>query len=189
MWAREAFEARIYTRAYRVYGLVYLPPKGGMAELLGEERGFLPVTGALVYAPGFRHPPDPLELRASLGFLALRKDRIQWLAGGRPSEPPLPPAALREQPLALFFGDYLLAGRIRLPKGLRVSDHLAQALKARPFLTLWEARLYPLGQDRPLVDLEPAEAFPFVTVNLRQVEGVAEAPEPRPGDPRLTLLG
>jgi hypothetical protein len=38
------------------------------------------------------------------------------------------------------------------------------------------------------VDLEPLERFPFVTVNLRLVEAIAEAPG-EAHDPRLTLFG
>lgn len=88
---REAHEARIYTGAYRVYGTIHLVPGAGTADLLNQERPYLPVTGALVYAPGFRHPPEARELKASVNFLALRKERVQWVAGGEarraPNEP------------------------------------------------------------------------------------------------------
>lgn len=55
--SREAHEARVYTGAYRVYGMVYLVPGAGTADPLNADRAYLPVTGALVYTPGFRHPP------------------------------------------------------------------------------------------------------------------------------------
>lgn len=55
---REAHEARVHTRAYRVYGLIHLVPGAGTADLLNAERAYLPVTGALVYTPGFRHPSE-----------------------------------------------------------------------------------------------------------------------------------
>jgi hypothetical protein len=74
---REVHEARIYTRAYRVYGLIHLVPGSGTADLLNLEKAYLPVTGALVYTPGFHHPPKAEELKASTGFLAVRKERIQ----------------------------------------------------------------------------------------------------------------
>ncbi|RTI51510.1 hypothetical protein CSW14_09700 [Thermus scotoductus] len=182
---REAHEARIYTGAYRVYGMIYLVPGAGTADLLNADRAYLPVTGALVYAPGFRHPPEAGELKASMGFLALRKERIQWVVGGRPTEPRTSPALLEKRRLALLFGDYLLAGELLLPRGVRLSDFLSQA---KPFQTLLEAGLYPLLPDRPIVELEPLERFPFVTVHLRRAEAVAEAPG-EAQDPRLTLFG
>lgn len=184
---REAHEARIYTGAYRVYGTIHLVPGAGTADLLNQERPYLPVTGALVYAPGFRHPPEAEALKASASFLALRKERIQWAAGGRPSEPRTSPALLERRRLAFLFGDYLLAGALLLPRGVRLSDFLSQA---KPFQTLKEkeAGLYLLAPDKPLVDLEPLERFPFLTVNLRLAEGVVEAPG-EAQDPRLTLFG
>lgn len=100
----------------------------------------------------------------------------------RAAHEPLPPGAAA---LGLSLRDYLLAGELLVPKGVRLSDHLSQA---KPFQTLWEAKLYPLSPDRPIVELEPRERFPFVTLNLRQAEGVAEAPG-EPHDPRLTLFG
>ncbi len=182
---REAHEARIYTGAYRVYGMIYLVPGAGTADLLNADKAYLPVTGALVYAPGFRHPPEAGELKASTGFLALRKERIQWVVGGRPAEPRTSPALLEKKRLALLFGDYLLAGELLLPRGVRLSDFLSQA---KPFQTLLEAGLYPLLPDRPIVELEPLERFPFVTVHLPRAEGVVEAPGGSQ-DPRLTLFG
>ena len=182
---REAHEARIYTGAYRVYGTIHLVPGAGTADLLNQERPYLPVTGALVYAPGFRHPPEARELKASVNFLALRKERVQWVAGGRPAEPRTSPALLERRRLAFLFGDYLLAGELLLPRGVRLSDFLSQA---KPFQTLKEAGLYLLAPDRPLVDLDPLERFPFLTVHLRLAEGEVEAPGGA-SDPRLTLFG
>ncbi len=182
---REAHEARIYTGAYRVYGLIHLVPGSGTGDLLNVEKAYLPVTGALVYTPGFHHPPRAEELKASTGFLALRKERIQWVVGGRPAEPRTSPGLLERRRLAFLFGDCLLAGELRVPKGARLSDFLSQA---KPFQTLLEASLYALTPDKPIVDLEPLERFPFLTVNLRLAEGVAEAPG-EPHHPRLTLFG
>lgn len=182
---REAHEARIYTGAYRVYGMMYLVPGSGTADLLNQEKTYLPVTGALIYAPGYTHPPEAKELKASTGFLALRKERIQWVVGGRPSEPRTAPSLLERRRLAFLFGDYLLAGDLLVPRGVRLSDHLSQA---KPFQTLLEAKLYTLTPERPIVELTPKESFPFVTVNLRLAEAVAEAPG-EPHDPRLTLFG
>lgn len=178
-------EARIHTRAYRIYGLIHLVPGTGTADLLNAEKPYLPVTGALIYTPGFRHPPEAEELKGSTGFLALRKERIRWVAGGRPAQPRASPALLEERRLAFLFGDYLLSGRLLVPKGVRLSEYLSQA---KPFQTLLGAGLYLLLPDRPILDLTPLEEFPFVTVNLREAEAIAEAPgEGR--DPRLTLFG
>lgn len=69
--------------------------------------------------------------------------------------------------------------------GVRLSDFLSQA---KPFQTLKEAGLHLLAPDRPLVDPDPLERFPFLTVNLRLAEGVVEAPG-EASDPRLTLFG
>ncbi|GAB5601911.1 hypothetical protein FJNA_04350 [Thermus sp. FJN-A] len=178
---REAHEARIYTQAYRVYGVIYLVPGAGTADLLNQEKAYLPVTGALLYTAGYLHPPEAKDLKASTGFLALRKERIQWAVGGRPSEPRTSPALLERKRLAFLFGDYLLAGELLVPRGVRLSDHLSQA---KPFQTLLEAKLYTLTPGRPIVELAPQEAFPFVTVNLRLAEAPGEAQ-----DPRLTLFG
>ncbi len=72
-----------------------------------------------------------------------------------------------------------------LPWRVRLFRHLSQA---KPFQTLLEAKLYALTPNKPILDLEPLESFPFVTLNLRLAEAVAEAPgEAR--DPRLTLFG
>jgi hypothetical protein len=168
-----------------VYGLIHLVPGSGTADLLNLEKAYLPVTGALVYTPGFHHPPKAEELKASTGFLAVRKERVQWLVGGRPAEPRTSPGLLERRRLAFLFGDYLLAGELQVPKGARLSDFLSQA---KPFQTLLEANLYALTPDKPIVDLEPLERFPFVTVNLRLVEAIAEAPGGAQ-DPRLTLFG
>ncbi len=182
---REAHEARIYTLSYRVYGLIYLVPGTGTADLLNQDRPYLPVTGALLYAPGFHHPPRAQELKASLDFLALRKETIAWVVGGRASSPPTSPAYLETRHLAFLMEGFLLAGKLLLPKGVRLSDYLSQA---KPFQSLLEARLYPLAPDRPMVQLAPLESFPFLTVNLRLAQGVAEAPGWEE-DPRLTLFG
>ena len=98
----------------------------------------------------FATRPRP-GIKASTGFLALRKERIQWVAGGRPSEPRASPGLLERRRLAFLFGDYLLAGELQVPKGARLSDFLSQA---KPFQTLLEANLYVLTPEKPIVDLE-----------------------------------
>lgn len=76
-------------------------------------------------------------------------------------------------------------GRPSASRGVRLSDYLSQT---KPFQILLEAKLYVLTPNKPIVDLEPLETFPFVTLNLRRAEAVAEAPG-EAQDPRLTLFG
>ncbi|WP_223201927.1 hypothetical protein, partial [Streptococcus pneumoniae] len=86
-------------------------PGAGTADLLNQEKPYLPVHWRPSFTPpGYTHPPEAKDLKASTGFLALRKERIQWVVGGRPTEPRTSPALLEKRRLALLFGDYLLAG-------------------------------------------------------------------------------
>ncbi|AEB11613.1 hypothetical protein [Marinithermus hydrothermalis] len=183
---RDPFEARVYTPEYRVYGMIYLVPKGATADLLNQEnRLLLPMTGVLVYTPGFKHPPDASELKATTGFLAVPKRRILWVVGGRPATPRTTGAMLRRQSLVLLYEGYAIAGKLDMPQHVRLSDYLSTA---KPFQTLHEARLYVLQPDRPIVELEPEESFEFVTVNLHRIAGLIESPEYSGETPRLTLV-
>lgn len=181
---REAHEARIYTGAYRVYGMIHLVPGAGTADLLNQERPYLPVTGALVYAPGFRHPRRPgSSRRASTSSPCARSGSSGWPGEG-------PPSPERARPSwrggASPSSSGTTSWRGAPPAaGVRLSDFLSQA---KPFQTLKEAGLHLLAPDRPLVDPDPLERFPFLTVNLRLAEGVVEAPG-EASDPRLTLFG
>lgn len=84
--------------------MIYLVPGTGTADLLNHEKAYLPITGALVYVPGYIHPPEAKDLKASTGFLALRKERIQWVVGGKPAEPRTSPSLLERRRLAFLFG-------------------------------------------------------------------------------------
>jgi len=181
---REAFEARVYTLHHRFYGLIHLPPGMGTADHLNQERPFLPMTGVLVYAFGLEHPPRLEALRGELPFLALRKEQIVFLVGGKPAEPKAPGTYAARRLLFLLPG-YLLLGELLLPRGVRLSDYLSQA---RRFQTLHRAGVYLLAPGRPVRDLEPLERLDFLTLNLQQVEGVAEVPE-GVEETRLTLFG
>lgn len=80
---RDSFEARIYTREYRIYGNIYLVQAGGTAELLNaENRTHIPVTGALVYMAGLEHPP-PDQRTQSRYPLYGSQQRRHLLDGGR----------------------------------------------------------------------------------------------------------
>ncbi|WP_018467451.1 hypothetical protein [Calidithermus timidus] len=184
---REAFEARVHTAEHRIYGQIYLIPGSGTADLLNAEgKAYLPVTGALLYQAGHKHPPEAGELKASSAFVALQKTQLRWLVGGRPATLRTSRAMLEKKRLALLYGSYLLAGDLEIPKGVRLSDYLSST---KPFQTLYAAGLYLLQPQKPVVELEPYETFEFVTVNLHQTAGVIEAPAPSGQDTRLTLFG
>ncbi|WP_119316210.1 hypothetical protein [Calidithermus terrae] len=184
---REAFEARVHTPVHRIYGQIYLIPGSGTADLLNAEgKLYLPVTGAMLYEAGHKHPPEVDELKASSAFVALQKTHLRWLVGGRPATPRTSKGMLEPKRLALLYGSYLLAGSLEIPKGVRLSDYLSSA---KPFQTLHAAGLYLLEPHKPVVELAPYETFEFVTVNLHQAEGVVEAPSGQGQDTRLTLFG
>ncbi|PZA06595.1 MULTISPECIES: hypothetical protein [unclassified Meiothermus] len=184
---REAHEVRIHTIHYRLYGMMYLIPGGGTADLLNAEgKDYLPTTGVLLYEAGYQHPPDPKDLKASADFVAVQKGHIRWLVGGRPATLRTSRAMVERRRLALLYAGYFLAGELELPKGVRLSDFLSTT---KPFQTLYDVGLYLLQPRRPVIELEPYERFEFVTVNLAQVEGVLEAPAGSPEDTRLTLFG
>lgn len=98
--------------------------------------------------------------------------------GGRPAEPRTSPALLERRRLAFLFGDYLLAGALLLPRGVRLSDFLSQA---KPFQTLKEAGLYLLAPDRPLVDLDPPGAVPLPHREPEARRGGGGGPRGGPG--------
>ena len=184
---REAHEGRIHTVHYRLYGMMYLIPGGGTADLLNAEgKDYLPTTGVLLYEAGHQHPPDPKDLKASTNFVAVQKARIRWLVGGRPATLRTSRAMVERRRLALLYSGYFLSGDLEVPKGARLSDFLSST---KPFQTLYDAGLYLLRPDRPVIEIEPYERFEFVTVNLAQAEGVLEAPAGKPDDTRLTLFG
>lgn len=189
----DTFEARIYTSSYRAYGTVYLTPDQSMASLLNAvSRQLLPVTDPLIYAAGTDHPPAQKDLKVSAGFLALHYDQIDWIVGGR-----APRGGSRQRRMAFLFKGHVLVGHVEVAEGVRSSDFLETAAS---FQTLFDAEFYPwrapvgrfllLGRDMrslfevgalqegggSVVTLEASERFEFVTVNLRQVTGVLEAP-------------
>jgi hypothetical protein len=183
---RDSFEARIYTEEYRIYGNAYLVQAGGTADLLNaENRTHLPVTGALVYTAGLEHPPQPSDLKADASFMAVNKTDICWMVGGRPSTAKVNIALLERRRVALFFEGYILAGGLDIHRDTRLSDQL-NILKA--FQTLYQAALYRIPAQQPIVNLLPEQQFDFVTVNLRKADTVIEAPPPTASG-SLTLLG
>jgi len=184
--AREANESRIYTVQARIYGMIHLVPGSGTADLLNaDSRPHLPVTGALIYAPGFEHPPKPHEVTAMSDFIAVSKSHIRWLVGGKPSTLRTSQAMLERRRLAFIFGNHILSGQAQVVKGARLSDFLATA---KPFHTLFQAGIYRYQAGAPIHNLEPAETFEFVTVNLQHSEEVVELPMDESGQFKLTLM-
>ncbi|WP_337867359.1 hypothetical protein [Meiothermus sp.] len=183
---RDSFEARIYTREYRIYGNIYLVQAGGTADLLNtENRTHIPVTGALVYMAGLEHPPQTSELKADTPFTAVSKEDICWMVGGRPSVPKGNLALFERKRVALLFEGYILVGDLDIHKNTRLSDQLAVL---KPFQTLSGAVLYRMPKQQPIVNAPPDQQFDFVTVHLSKADTVTEAPPPT-SDLYLTLLG
>ena len=188
MYARstEPFEVRVHTADFRIYGTVHLPKSGSTATFLNMDRRlFVPMTGVLVYAPGYEHPPRVEEMRAAADFLAVQKQEILWVVGGRSEPAETPGVPVKKQRMALLFGCCVLVGVLVTPAGVRLSDFLAGA---RPFQTLFDVRLYALADDTPARELELRQAFEFVTVNVQRLLGIMEAPRSDDEDTRLTLF-
>ncbi|HHO58289.1 DUF6812 domain-containing protein [Oceanithermus desulfurans] len=188
MYARstEPFEVRVHTTEFRIYGSMHLPKGGGTATFLNKDkRPLVPLTGVLVYAPGYDHPPRAEEMRAAADFLAVQKREILWVVGGRPDRAELPGVPVKKQRMALLFGCCVLVGVLVTPAGVRLSDFLASA---KPFQTLFDVRLYALAGDTPARELEVRQVFEFVTVNVQRILGIMEAPRFDDEDTRLTLF-
>lgn len=185
--ATEPHEVRVHTAEFRIYGMMHLPKGGGTATFLNKDkRPLVPMTGVLVYAPGYDHPPRAEEMRATADFLAVQKREILWVVGGRPDRMELPGVPVKKQRMALLFGCCVLVGVLVTPGGVRLSDFLASA---KPFQTLFDVKLYALAGDTPARELEVRQAFEFVTVNVQRILGIMEAPRRDDEDTRLTLFG
>lgn len=176
----------MYTPEYRIYGLIYLIPGGGTADILNaENRSFLPMTGVVLYGAGYSHPPDVKDIRATTRFMSVPKSTISWLAGGRPSVPRGTRSLMEQRRLAFLYGSYAIAGNLEVPKGVRLSDYLSSS---KPFQPMFSVGLFPLKQDQPISQLEPIETFDFVTINISLAQGILEAPASDATSTRLTLI-
>ncbi|AEB12845.1 hypothetical protein Marky_2121 [Marinithermus hydrothermalis DSM 14884] len=186
----EAFEARIYTDTYRIYGMIHLAPAGRVgraqatADLLNlEARPTLAVSGARLYAPGYAHPPEAREALGTVTSIAVPKEQILWVVGGRPATPSAQ-GLVKARRLALIFPGFFLVGKLFGPGDLRFPEWLAVT---KPFQTLFEAELYLLGMEHPLSAPKPVDTFEFVTVNLRRVQGFTDVPQQQ--EAALTVFG
>ncbi len=183
---REPVDVRVHTAEFRIYGMMEMPRFGGMASFLNKTKRLLvPLTGVLVYSAGCDHPPRAEDMRATADFLAVQQRDILWVVGGRPDELELPGVPVKKKRMALLFACCVMVGVLVTPGGVRLADFLANA---KPFQTLFDVRLYALAGDTPARELEVRHTFEYVTVNIRKILGIMEAPRLDDEDTRLTLF-
>lgn len=167
----ETSEGRITTNDYRIVATLFMVPGIGVPDILNrKDRPFLPLGEPKLYAPGTVEPAD-VDLRAEADFLALPKQEIWWLAGGRAGQDP--GGVVEERQLAILYGGHLLRGRLRIGGHVRTSDFIAQRVSMdRPFDTLLDANVCALERGVPLSELAVLEVFDHVTINLARNMGV-----------------
>ena len=168
------FEGRVYTETYTLYGLIYTPPETGMDEYLNHyDRSFLPITSPMIYAKGFRHPPELKNLRAAPPFMAIPRDSILWVLGGRLSQSYARHA--EAQRVAVLYENYFLSGDVKVRENMRTSSYLDNVVVQKPFQTLYNVRLCPFKRGYEVFnDDNPLETFEAVTINFRRTAGVVE---------------
>lgn len=167
----DSLEARVTTSDFRVYGMMHLPAHVGTAEVMNNPaRPYLPLTRAMIYARGHVHPPKIQEFMASPEFLAIPKERIAWVYGGRPS--PEQGVKFESRNLYLLYESYFLRGELRMTPGARLSDYLSGKSESKLFQNLYRAQLCVPIHGKTVQDTPPVEEFEFVTVNLRNAGGI-----------------
>lgn len=164
-------EGRVVTTSYRIVATLFMVPGIGVPDILNrKDRPFLPLGEPKLYAPGPSEPSEE-ELRTEADFLALPKQEIWWLSGGRAGQDP--GGVVEERQLAILYGDLLLRGRLRIGGHVRTSDFIAQRVSmGRPFDTLLDANVCKLEKGIPLSELAVHEVFDHVTINLARNVGV-----------------
>jgi hypothetical protein len=167
----ETSEGRIVTGGYRIVATLFMVPGIGVPDILNrKDRPFLPLGDPKLYAPG-AEAPSADDLRTESDFLALPKQEIWWLSGGRAGQDP--GGVVEERPLAILYGEHLLRGRLRIGGHVRTSDFIAQRVSmGRPFDTLLDANLCRLEQAIPMSELAVLEVFDHVTINLARNMGI-----------------
>jgi len=184
-----AYEARILTSELDLQGQIFLSaPKAGLnlqstGDWLNQNPSpLVPVAGARLYRYSLAQSPALEDLLAVLTALAVRKQDVLFIAGGRPSS--CPKAPFRRRRAALLYPNFVLSGYLICPDGQPFGQYVAQS---KPFQTLFEAQLYLLQTGKPLSQIECQERYEFLTVNLCQVRSFFSPPE-RVGSSELTLL-
>jgi hypothetical protein len=172
---------RVHTHDVRAYGRMHLVRSISTARALNrDDRPHLPLTDVDLYAGGLEHPPHPEKLLYRTHFLAVPKDAIVWLTGGR-SEANENRLGLYPRPVFLIHPDLVLAGDLHVPSEARLSDFGAGRMRTDPFVTLHTARVLARGgYDVPLDALPAAQEHEFLVVNLRSPIGIVDHAD---GDP------
>ncbi|HEX7022652.1 MAG TPA: hypothetical protein VF171_07330 [Trueperaceae bacterium] len=167
--ATDALSVRVVTQDFVVTGDMHLPPHVGSVDLLNKaSRPFLPVTGAKVYASECPGPLDEQQPRFASDFLAIPKERILWMAGGRHNDKQIMTGA-QSRSVYLLYPDFFLRGELKTPPNARLSDYLTGA---KPFLVLFGAELGTPAAGKPLADASTHERFVFAVVNTRKLGGI-----------------
>ena len=181
----ETFQGRVESHDYRIEGELFALPNVPLADQLNRsDRPFVPVAHLRLMRPADAGEPAPLG-RAD--FVAVPKDRVRWIVGGRAPEgasPALGTSSKRR--VAVLFGSILLRGDLRVAVNIRVSDYIAGRAEARPFDSLYDVELARMERGLDLERLDVLERFEHVTVHLGNATAVAEIAHfgrPRAGDP------
>lgn len=183
-----AYESRILTPELDLSGQIHLAaPKPGLnpqstSDWLNYHASpLVPLAGARLYRSGSIHTPEQKDMLAVLTAIAVRKQDVFFVTGGRPSN--YPATFIRRRRAVLLYPKFALIGYLVCPDGQSFGQYVAQS---KPFQTMFEAELYLLETDKPLSQLECAERYEFLTVNLSQVRSFFSPPEPS-GNTQLTF--
>lgn len=170
----DAYLVQIYTKDFRLAGLIHLPKNIGTEQHLNNNNyPYLAVTEATVYPSGYEFQGQKQPQGSSADFLAVPKERILSITGGKLStEQPLQ-RNLETRRFCLLFADFLLRGDFLLPSSIRLSDYL-KGQGNRTFHTLRNAELAVPLQGVALADTPEAESFDFITVNFRSAGSIAD---------------
>lgn len=165
---REAASVRVVCEANRLYGEIHMVPGRSTADLFNlESRPLVPMSKVQLFSKGFAKPSEQGELQARLGFLALNRCRVLWIAGGRAATL----QAAKETRVGLVFEDHLISGQVQVPQAKRLTDHLQMS---RPFVTVLHAALYPVQAGQSFSELHAIEKFEFLTVNTFRAVAIVE---------------
>jgi len=177
----QPIEACVHTQEFRVYGLVHFRPNTGTAWLMNaEDRPHLPMTRVAMYRLGIEHPPKASDLVYESHFAAIPKSSIVWIQGGASDDAKVG-LGLQPREVYLVYPTYVLAGAVAMRPEVRLSDFVGLAMSKKSFVTLTDVRVLGRGDvGTPFTELPVAQAYDYVTVDLRKVAAVFDV---RGGDP------
>ncbi len=183
---REKFQVRVYTQHYRIEGTIHLPLGSSTADVLNlQNKALLPLTEVTIFPTAGAGAKAAERTPWQLEFFAVTKLQVLWVVGGRPSHPKTTLSVGRRD-MAFLFPNHVLSGSLEVPHGARISDYLSAT---KPFQTLFDVTVYPLSQPDAFAGVRADQSLEFVTVNLKGMYGVLEAPEADGDGPRLNLFG